>query len=96
MATTQSTYHRNSAGNDAYEQTDSRLPEDYQSILACIHDATDFDEIAMQLSGYSHTQILRCLDELEAIGLIESIPLEWLAELDALADYEPQPLAQRR
>lgn len=86
MATTKSIYHLNSAGNDACEQADSRLPEVYQNILARIHGATHFDEIAMQLSGYPHTQILRCLDDLEAIGLIESIPLEWLAELYALAD----------
>lgn len=70
----------------------SRLPQCYQRLLQAIEGLTPFDLIAASLPLESHAQVARYLEDLEAIGLVESVTLEWLAELH-LVDAFPQSKA---
>lgn len=65
-------YHRTPAGNAAANCADSQLPLPYRRLLESIGDATF---IAFDPSRQDR------LDDLEAIGLIESVSMEWLAAL---------------
>lgn len=40
-----------------------------------------------------HLNHVGYLDELERAGLVDSIPMQWLAELYALGQYQPQRLS---
>lgn len=94
MAMTQSILHRTEAGQQACECADSRLPLDYRTVLASVQHATPFEFVEARLAHCSKAQIVRYLEDLEAIGLIESVPVDWLRALYALGDYEPQALRQ--
>ena len=84
-----SIFHRTAEGGRAASRSGSRLPEQHRAVLACLNGATHFDAIAAQLGSRSVEQLLRCLEDLEAIGLVESMPLEWLVELHLLCSQEP-------
>jgi hypothetical protein len=88
-----SIFHRTPEGNRA---CDSGLPEAHRAVLQCVGNAMHFDAIAARLAHRTTDEVARCLDDLEAIGLVESIPLEWLVELYMLERYEPEPLAHPR
>jgi len=88
-----SIFHRTPEGNRA---CDSGLPEAHRAVLQCVRNTTHFDAIAARLAPRANDEVARCLDDLEAIGLVESIPLEWLVELYMLERYEPAPLAHPR
>jgi hypothetical protein len=89
-------YHRTAAGREACERTQWPAAPQHRAVLGAVHEATCFDEIQARLSRSSRVELLSCLEDLEAIGLIESVSLDWLCELYALGYYEPQPLAKRR
>lgn len=80
-------FHRTAEGARACE---SRLPEAHRAVLRSVGEATHFDAIAHAHAQRPIDEVVRCLDDLEAIGLIESIPLEWLVEL---CTFEPCELA---
>ena len=86
-----SIFHRTPEGTRARH---SRLPEKHRAVLQSVGDVTHFDAIAARLGEQPSDEILRCLDDLEAIGLIESIPLEWLVELYTLELCEVEPMAR--
>jgi hypothetical protein len=94
---TKTLYHRTAAGREACARTPQwpAAPR-HRAVLGAVHEATRFDEIQARLSRLSRAELLGCLEDLEAIGLIESVSVDWLCELYALGDYEPQPLAKRR
>lgn len=70
-----------------------RLPQHYRSVLQSIGGLTAFEAIAAQLASHGEAQIAVYLEDLEAIGLVESVPLEWLRELHLLGSFtEPQYL----
>lgn len=87
-----SIFHRTPEGNRACR---SNLPEVHRAVLQCIGDATHFDGIAARLAHRSRDELARCLDDLEAIGLVESIGLDWLVEFCMLEDSHPEPLSPR-
>lgn len=87
MATTQSLFHRTDSGHQACERADSRFPQDYRTALEAVQHATHFDVVRACLGHCSQAQVVRYLEDLEAIGLIESISADWLRELYALGDY---------
>lgn len=93
MAQTESLFHITTAGREAHRRAESRLPEDYRAVLAAIEGVVAFEAVAAVLPCRSREDLVGLLEDLEAIGLIESLPLEWLVELHLLARYEPQ--AQR-
>ncbi len=86
-------YHRTQAGNQAAACAHSGLPPAIRELLGNVGGATLFDEIAARLDRYEACDILARLEDLEAIGLVESVALEWLAELLQLGAHAPQPLA---
>jgi len=67
----------------------SRLPQRYQALLQAIDGLTPFDIIAACLPLESPARVAQYLEDLEAIGLVESVTLEWLEELH-LVDSFPQ------
>jgi hypothetical protein len=72
-------------GATARHAAGSRLPEHYQAILGKIDGPTPFPVIAASLEHLPESQIASCLTDLEAIGLVESVSLEWLIELHLLS-----------
>jgi hypothetical protein len=87
---TESLLHITAAGREARGCVGSMLPDDYRTILAAMDGFVRFDDLAAALHHRSNEEILSCLDDLEAIGLVESLPLDWLIDLCMLARYEPQ------
>lgn len=79
-----SIFHRTPEGERASRRSDAWLPDAHRVVLACLDAAIHFDGIAAQLAPRSGDEIARCLEDLEAIGLVESIPLEWLVDLYTL------------
>ena len=70
------------------------LPERHRDVLGAVGELTHFDAIAARLSSRSTDDILCCLDDLEAIGLIESIPLEWVVTLCMLDSRDVEAIAR--
>ena len=87
MATTQSLFHRTAAGHQACRQAGSHLPRDYRAALEAVQQATPFDVVRACLGHCPTAQVARYLEDLEAIGLIESVSEAWLRELYALGSY---------
>src|SRR4051812_1872830 len=77
-------FHLTEHGADARDAVGSRLPERYRAVLRQIDGATPFRVIAASIRHLPEDQIASCLADLEAIGLVESVPLEWLSELHLL------------
>jgi hypothetical protein len=80
-------YHRTDAGNEAARCAASRLPEQYRVLLHSIRETTPFGEV--RASARPDRELLGHLEDLEAIGLIESVSADWLAELYDLGCYVP-------
>lgn len=89
-------YHRTAAGREACRRAEWPAAARHRAVLGAVGDATRFGEIQARLSRLSRAELLSCLEDLEAIGLIESVSADWLRELYALGYCEPQPLPGRR
>lgn len=89
-------YHLTQAGRQALEHLDSGLPQAIRQLLGAIGFATHFDEMAASLDRYDQRDILARLEDLEAIGLVESIAVEWLAALLEIGSYAAEPRAAAR
>src|SRR6266480_1857 len=89
MANTNRMYQRTEDGRSACENAQGGLPELYRQLLCLTAYAADFAELRETLREYSEAQIADALDELENLVFVESVGLEWLLELDALASMEP-------
>jgi hypothetical protein len=89
-------YHLTEAGRRALERLDSGLPQAIRQLLGAVGSAAHFAGIAARLSRYGECDILARLEDLVAIGLVESIALEWLAELVELGTYAPEPMTAPR
>jgi len=89
MANTNRMYQRTEDGRRACENAQAGLPELYRQLLRLTAYAADFAELRETLHEYSQAQIADALDELENLVFVESVGLEWLLELDALACMEP-------
>ncbi len=89
MANTNRMYQRTEDGRSACENAQGGLPELYRQLLCLTAYAADFAELRETLREYSEAQIADALDELENLVFVESVGLEWLLELDALACMEP-------
>ena len=87
----QSMFHRTAEGLRACE---SALPEMHCMVLRAVGEATHFSAIAALLVHQPIDDVLRCLADLEAIGLIESVSLEWLLDLYLLELCEAEPVRQ--
>ena len=86
MASVMSIYHR--TGRPHRE-----LTEDVRRVLEAVGRATPFEEVVRALGSRDCVDVLACLAALEAQGLVESVPAQWL---DAACDFEawePAPLA---
>lgn len=88
-------FHKTSAGRAAVALAHSALPEHYRAVLRATGELTCFEQIAAALPRCSTEQVLGYIDDLEAIGLIESVALEWLLALNVLAANEPRALTRR-
>jgi len=88
MSMTQSILHKTTAGCAAGKRADSSLPLDYRTILESVQYATHFNLVAARLPYCSKARIAGYLEDLEAIGLIESVRVDWLRALYALGDWE--------
>ena len=88
-------FHKTSAGRAAVELPHSGLPEHYRAILRATDELTCFEQIAAALPRCSTEQVLSYIDDLEAVGLIESVALEWLRALNVLAANDPRALMRR-
>jgi hypothetical protein len=89
-------YHLTEAGGEALARSDCGLPQAIRELLGAVGPATYFNAIAASLNQYDERDILERLEDLEAIGLVESIALQWLAALAELGSYAPEPIAMRR
>jgi hypothetical protein len=81
MAEREAIFQLTAHGATARDVTGLRLPETYRVVLECMCGPTPFHVIAASLEHLPEYQIASCLGDLEAIGLVESVPLEWLCEL---------------
>jgi hypothetical protein len=93
---TKTLYHRTAAGRQACAHTEWPAAPRHRAVLGAVHDAMQLDEIHARLGQLPRAELLSCLDDLEAIGLIEAVPVDWLRELYALGYCEPQPLPRWR
>ena len=89
MANANRMYQRTEDGRRACENAQAGLPELYRQLLRLTAYAADFAELRETLHAYPEAQIADALDELENLVFVESVALEWLLELDALARMEP-------
>jgi len=89
MANANRMYQRTQDGRRACENAQGGLPELYRQLLRLTAYAADFAELRETLHEYPQAQIADALDELENLVFVESVALEWLLELDALACMEP-------
>ena len=78
MAGIQRIYQLTIAGRRALRSR--RLSDERRKVIALLRKATPLNQVGD-------------LDELEAAGLLDSIPMQWLVELYALGDYQPQRLS---
>jgi hypothetical protein len=85
-------YHLTQAGRHAIARPDCGLPRAIRELLGSIGFATPLEEIAARLGRYGKRDIQARLEDLEAIGLVESIAADWLLELLALGSWAPQPI----
>lgn len=69
-------YHLTAEGRQARALGASGLPPAVRELLASVDAATCFGELPAEVRAR--------LEDLEAIGLVESVSAEWLAELLAL------------
>jgi len=81
---TQLLFQRTAEGIRTSKQAVSSLPAHYREVMQCMETLTPFETIAAALPHYSKAQIAAWLEDLEAIGLVESIALEWLLRLHVL------------
>lgn len=77
----ESIYHLTAQGRAARELPGSALPQVYRELLGCVGRATLFGELAAQLERYGEAELRARLEDLEAIGLVESVPALWVAAL---------------
>jgi hypothetical protein len=78
MAAVERIYHRTQAGTQAATLAGSGLPLAILELLRAVGQATHLDALATRYEG---KDLVARLEDLEAIGLVESIPAEWLVEL---------------
>lgn len=81
-------YHRTPAGERAL-LVGASLPQPLRALLAALGDACGLRDVASRLPAAGEEHLLACLEDLEAIGLVESVPRQWLAELLELAACVP-------
>ena len=67
-------YQRTEAGDRAARLVGSRLPQEVLRLLRFVDGETPVAEVA-------------ALEDLEAIGLVESVSVQWLVELVELGNY---------
>lgn len=84
MATREGIFHKTEYGRQAGARADSRLPQDYRMVLEAVQQATPFDAVRAHLAHCSQAQVAGYLEDLEAIGLIESVSMDWVRALYAL------------
>lgn len=94
MASANSLFHKTAAGRAACALAGSALPAPYRALLRAVGHATSFAEIALALPHCGESRLLDQLEDLEAIGLVESVSAQWLLALYSAADYDPRPLAE--
>lgn len=71
-------YQRTEAGERAAQLAGSGLPQEVLRLLRFVDGETPVAAVA-------------ALEDLEAIGLVESVSVQWLAELVELGEYAPAP-----
>ena len=89
MATIDSLFHKTEAGCEACLLAGSALPQDYVAILDAVHYATRFAAVAAHLPHCPEAKLAGYLEDLEAIGLIESVSLDWIRAVYALEYQGP-------
>jgi hypothetical protein len=85
-------YHITREGRNARARRGSALPPAILHLLCEIGHATAFGDIAARLARYDEQHIFARLEDLEAIGLVESIGPEWLEALLELAAAAERPV----
>ena len=85
-------YSRTQSGDEAAGLPRSRLPAAILRLLCATGHGRHFEDIAAGLREYDRRDILARLQDLEAIGLVESVELEWLRELLELCACLEEPL----
>lgn len=93
MIDTQTVFQRTDAGEEAHERPGCALPPAYRALLACIGAPTSLDAIEARLAHCSGDEVARYLEDLEAIGLIESVSPQWLEALYAVLSADLYPSA---
>ena len=81
-------YHRTPAGARAL-LVGLSLPQPVRALLAALGATCELREVASLLPASREEDLLACLEDLEAIGLVESVPSQWLTELVELAACVP-------
>jgi hypothetical protein len=81
MATRQGIFHKTDYGRQAHVRVDSSLPQDYRMVLEAVQQATPFGAVRACLPHRSPAQVAGYLEDLEAIGLIDSVSMDWVRAL---------------
>jgi len=79
-------FARTREGDIAIRRAECRLPDDYRAVLESLRGVMAFASLAQRLPQLPRARIAACIDDLQAIGLIESVPLEWLRALHLVAE----------
>lgn len=93
MIVAQTVYQRTDAGEQAHHFTGSALPPAYRELLACIGGTTRLAAIAARLAHCTSDELVRYLEDLEAIGLIERVSPQWVEALYAVLSADLYPSA---
>lgn len=73
--------HRTRHGDEAARCVHSTLGEDYRSLLMALETIASFDQLRAALPALSAERLAACLEDLEAIGLVEAVAMDWLVDL---------------
>jgi hypothetical protein len=93
MDMTKRIYQRSAVGAKSLLSNDAYLGEESLAVLRFLEHPRHFDEIIKaMLPRCSTGRILSRLEEMEKAGWIESIPVDWLEELNRLGQYQPEPM----
>jgi hypothetical protein len=84
-------YQRTRSGTRALQLAGTGLPRRLLDLLAAVDRVSPGSAIRGRVADMDESEIQRSLDDFEAIGLIESVAMDWVEELLRTSAYLPRP-----
>jgi hypothetical protein len=88
-------YHRTQSGSRALNLAGTGLPRRLLRLLAVVDNASPAAAIRARVADMDDSEVQGSLDDFEAIGLVESVTIDWLQELLRTSAYLPRPLERK-